>query len=242
MSHNQAFFGNTTYPNYVVHTNTKNLSFIKLYKTLKNKDIKNNKFFLRLYDRDLLNIDPFNRHLTPSQKNKVVTEIRKNPYYYLREIVRIPVPGGLQRFELHRGNLAITWSIFNSIDFFVMLPRQQYKTVSIVSALSWVYHFNTNNTHLLFGNKSLTDAKNNLKRFKDIVENLPEYIKEAIIDPRLDEDNIEKISSSLRNNKIDVSGPSISEAEADKAGKIWPAINLFNCWKLLIRTISSEAS
>lgn len=218
MSNVNSFYGNTNYTNYTIQTNTKNLSFIKVYQQLKERNVKNNKFFLRLYDADLLNVDPFSKYLTEQQKSKIITEIRKNPYYYLREIVRIPVPGGLQRFELHRGNLAITWAIINSLDFFILLPRQKYKTVSIAATLSWVYHFNTNNTHMLFGNKSLTDSKNNLKRFKDIVENLPQYIKDVILDSK-DENNIEKISSALRNNKIDVAGPQISVQEADKAGR-----------------------
>lgn len=214
----RAYYGQTEYVDYVIQTNTKNLSFVKLYKELKEMGIKNNKFFLRLYDRDLLNVDPFSKTLSELEKKKIVAEIRKNPYYYLREVVRIPIPGGVQRFELHRGNLALTWCIFNSLDFIIELPRQRYKTVSIVSALSWVFHFNTSNTHMIFNNKSLGDAKNNLKRFKDTIDNLPNFVKEAISSSG-DENNIEKISSARRNNKIEIVGPQITEAEADKAGR-----------------------
>ena len=211
-------FGKINYGNYTIHTKTKNISFIKIHRELKKRGIVNNKFFLRLYDPDLMDVDPHAKNLSQEIKNKIIAEIKRNPYYYLREVVRIPIPGGAQRFELHRGNLALTWAILNNLDLIVLLPRQRYKTVSIVSTLSWVYNFATTNTHMIFGNKSLGDAKNNLKRFKDINTYLPAFVKDAINND-LDTDNIELVQSADRNNKIQILGQPISADEADKAGR-----------------------
>ena len=213
----KAMFGETVHPDYVIHTNTKNTSFIKMYSHLKKQGVKNNKFFLRLYDPDLLKVDPFSKKLTSEQKSKILVEITKNPYYFIREIIRIPIPGGVQNFEVHRGNLALTWAILNNLNLIVLLPRQKYKTVSIVATLIWIYYFGTNNTHMLFSNKELRDSKNNLKRFKDITQGLPEFIKDSILNNK-DINNIENIWSANRNNKIDISGAPISPEMADKQG------------------------
>ena len=218
LSQTNAVYGKIEHDNYIIQSNTKNISFIRLFSKLKANGVVNNKFFLRLYDPDLLHVDPHSKNLTDKEKDKILYEIRRNPYYYLREVVRIPIPGGSQRFELHRGNLALTWAIFNNLDLIVLLPRQRYKTVSIVSALSWIYNFATSNTHMIFGNKSLGDAKNNLTRFKDIVKYLPNFIKTALTDDK-DTNNIEFIRSENTNNKIQILGQPISEVDADKAGR-----------------------
>lgn len=214
----KAIFGETEFDEYVIHTTTKNLSFINIFRALKGLGVKNNKFFLKLYDRSLLNVDPFSNKLTKEQKTKIIAECTKNPYYYLREIVRINIPGGKSLFELHLGNLAITWSVFNSLDFIALLPRQKYKTVSIAAALAWVYDFGTTNTHMLFGNKSLGDSKNNLRRFKEIRENYPAYLTAAVSSPKNDVDNLESVASGRTKNKIDVSGQPLNATAADKQG------------------------
>lgn len=204
--------------NFIIHTKTRNMSFLKIYRYLREKGIENDKFFLRLYDPDLQDVDPHSKRLTPLQQKKVLTEITKNPWYLLREVIRINIPGGRVMFELHPGNLAITWSIFNSLDFVCLLPRQRYKTVSIASALAWVYDFGTKNTHMLFGNKSLGDSKNNLRRLKEIRDNYPDYITAAVKNHK-DIDNIENILSARRKNKIDIHGQPLNTTSADKMGR-----------------------
>ena len=203
---------------FVIDTKTQNLSFLKMYRYLREKGIKNNKFFLRLYDKSLLGVNPHSKRLSPEQKTKILNEIAKNPFYYIREVVLVDIPGGKSKFELHPGNLAIIWSIFNSLDQICLLPRQRYKTVSIAAALTWIYDFGTLNTHMLFGNKSLGDSKNNLKRFKSIRYNQPDYIKAATLRPGSDIDNLESIESDKTKNKIDVSGQPLNVDAADKQG------------------------
>ena len=82
---------------------TSNNSFLKMYKKLKSMDIKNNKFFLRIYDRSLSKIDPHDPNLTQEEQSKVLQECIRNPWYFIREVIRIPVPGKPKKFELHRG-------------------------------------------------------------------------------------------------------------------------------------------
>ena len=74
---------------------TKNLSFIQTSKDLANLGVKNNKFFLKLYDKELLGVNPYSPSITQEQIKRIIIECVRNPWYYLRELARIPASGRL---------------------------------------------------------------------------------------------------------------------------------------------------
>lgn len=204
---------------YIIHTRTQNLSFIRCFRYLRDKGVENNKFFLRLYDKDLENVNPHSKKLTAIEKTKIIAECTKNPYYFLREVCLISIPGGKAKFDMHPGNLAITWSLLNSLDILAMLPRQQYKTVTVAAILAYFFFFRTKNSHAIFGNKQLKDSRNNLARFKAIVENFPSYILDSVIDVKADTDNVDSVIYTNTKNKITVIGNPNNEPSADNAGR-----------------------
>lgn len=212
------YFGKVMYDEYTIHTATKNISFIKLFRHLKDQGVKNNKFFLKLYDSSLMMVDPHSKHLTKEQKGKIIVEITRNPWYFLREVVRIPAPGKALRFELHRGNLAVVWAILNNFNPILLLPRQKGKTMSVAAILAWIYDYGTTNSQMLFSNKSVADANNNLKRLKDIRGLLPAFVQDAIFNDQ-DTNNIESIINYKRNNSIKCNGSPNSHEAADKQGR-----------------------
>ena len=212
------FFGTLREEDYAIHINTGNHSFLKMFKHLKDVHVKNNKFFLKLYDETLKFVDPHGRNLTLDTQNRILAECVKNPWYYLREVVRIPGPGGASKFELHRGNLAAIWAILNNFNPILLLPRQRGKTMAIAAILSWIYDFGTTNSQMLFSNKSLSDASNNLKRLKDIRGLHPKFFISAIYDIG-DTDNVESIVSVRRNNSIRVFGAPNGAEAADRQGR-----------------------
>jgi hypothetical protein len=201
----------------MVHHTTKNISFLKLYKHLKDKGIKNNKFFLKLNNPDLLNVDPHSPTLTQLQKAQIAEEVMGNPWYFYREVVKIPVPGGVKDFELHRGNLAMLWTMHMNVKSCTVLPRQNYKTISTVVGLLWVYDFGTTNSQMIFSNKEFKDSKLNLKRFKDIRKLLPKWLVTRT--PKEDSDNIESIVHAKRGNSILTLSAPMSEDAAEKMGR-----------------------
>jgi hypothetical protein len=211
-------YGQTEYQEYTIDVTTKNKSFITLFKVLKSLNILNNKFFLRLYDKSLAGIDPHSKNLSIEVQTKIIIEITKNPYYFLREVIKIPVVGGTLDFELHRGNLALSFCIFNNLDFIIELPRQRYKTVTIICCLLWIYYFSTTNSTMIFSNKEAENVKAMLKIFNDITGALPEFLIEVISD-RKDINNIESRISSKTNNKITVLNPPNSVDMADMKGR-----------------------
>ena len=74
--------------------NTQNKSFLEMHYYLKAIGIKNNKFHLLLYDRDLANVDPYDPTLPTFIKQKIFLECQRNFWYYVREVVRVHSQGG----------------------------------------------------------------------------------------------------------------------------------------------------
>lgn len=197
---------------------TPNISFIKISQELKNLGIKNNKFHLILYDETLLGVDPYDENLSLEMQVRIRKECQINCWYYLRNVVRIPVPAGTSNFILHRGNLAEIFCLLLNINTIIELPRQHYKTYSAVSFYSWLYLLVAQNYNMIFGNKQLADSQLNIKRLNDLIELLPNYLK-THLDPKLDSDNINLISIAQRNNTIKAMSTGRDKASADKIGR-----------------------
>ena len=97
-------------------TKTKNTSFLKTCNVLKTLGIKNYKFPLTLYDPKLMGVDPYDPTLSEEMKARVIVELRQNYWYFIREVVHIPVPGGFNVYGLHRGNVALSWCLINNLN------------------------------------------------------------------------------------------------------------------------------
>jgi hypothetical protein len=155
---------------FITDHKTRNKSFLMTYLELESLGIQNCKFFLKLYDRDLVGVNPRDPNLDRRTMAKILLEIESNPWYYYREVVRIPVPGKKSGvpFRLHRGNLAILWCLHNSISATVVLPRQNFKSISSCCYYQYQFDFGTESSTFLFMNKQLADSVLNLKRVRDI--------------------------------------------------------------------------
>lgn len=162
---------------YIYDYNTTNVSFLHVASTLKKLGVKNYRFFLKLYDEDLVGINPHDKNLSDKMKMKVGIECTKNLYYFLREVFLIPEPGKPTRFQLHRGNLAALWAFSQNINLYLVLPRQHGKTWVAIAYATWLFNFATRNAKLLFMNKQLKDSQENLKRLKEARELLPDYLQ-----------------------------------------------------------------
>jgi len=209
---------------YYIHYTTTNVSFIAMYKYLKSKGIKNNKFFLKLYDESLITVNPFDKNLTNEQKGRIIREITINPWYYYREIYTIPEAGGDIRFELNRGNLALLYLAHLNINIILELPRQTGKTWGVLANFDWTYNFSGENMSILTMNKSNDDGQANIQRYKDARKLLPEYLQFSHKD---DTDNKREIRSGLTSNVFKLIPTPKDQTFADKAGrgltapKIW---------------------
>lgn len=115
------------YPGVIVDYYTPNKSFVKMAKVLHEMGVKNCLFMLALHNPELQGVDPFDEeNLTNEQKLAIFVEAKYNPWYFFRELVRIPPKAGnaIIRFELNRASLALYWLFFNHIDVFLIMLRQ----------------------------------------------------------------------------------------------------------------------
>lgn len=170
-------------PNYqnvvYYHMSTTNKSFLEVQKYLEDIGIENNKFMLVLLDPDLARIDPHDPALPTSMKVKVLRECLYNPWYYFREVVRIPDSGQAKgiKFELNRANLALIYCLMLNLNIFLEEPRQTGKTISSLCWYLYLFNFGTANCEMSFLNKKLDDSKLNLQRIREIRDLLPDYLK-----------------------------------------------------------------
>ena len=168
---------------------THNKSFLLLARSLKNLGIKNFYFMLEICDTSLIGVNPYqcdkegHTTLSRDQISRIMLECTRNPWYFLREVCRIPDQGGTSiPYRANRGNIAQSWCITKGLDSWLCLPRQQGKTESALAFQVWMYLFGTSNSMFIFVNKDGDNAKNNLRRFQSQIDLLPEYMRcESIV-------------------------------------------------------------
>lgn len=165
---------------------TGNVSFKQLATDLRELGVKEYYFMLEIKDYSLAGVNPYQcdqktgkSTLTEDQVRRIIAECARNPWYYLREICRIPDsgnPAGIP-YNANRGNIAQTYLFLNGIDSWLCLPRQQGKTQSMIAILAWAYNFGTTDSTFIFVNKDSDGSKENLKRLQAQIELLPEYLQ-----------------------------------------------------------------
>lgn len=196
----------------IIDWETTNSSFLDLYNDLYKLGIKNNKFFLKLYDTDLIKINPYQKNLPLELKIKIFVECVINPWYFLREVCRIPedgtpieVGGGTQ-YKIDRNNLASWYLLLNGIDVYKSKPRQCGKTQDALAFLNYSYHFGTLSTNMSFFNKKAEDAQMNLSRLKSQRDMLPEYLQMRVAFSEegtiKENNNVKSMINPINKNKI----------------------------------------
>lgn len=217
--------------NFIYDVTTTNISFIQTAKDLSCLGVTNNKFFLKLYDPKLIGVDPFAPVVSQENIKRITIECVRNPWYFLREISRIPEQGSAQgpgtgsKFILHRGNLAAIYCFLLNINFYMTIPRQTGKTQSVLAILLWTYMFGTTNSEMAFINKSQEDANNNLARLKAQKELLPVYMQQTFTfedgEPKSNrgKDNVKTIQNPLNGNKIVAKPSARTKESAENIGR-----------------------
>ena len=194
---------------------TSNKSFLQVAKDLRTLGIDNYYFMLEICDPSLININTYSvnektgkSNLTQDQVSRIFAECMRNPWYFLRELSRIPDQGGTYvHYIANRGNIAQAWCIWKGLDSWLCLRRQKGKTQSALAFEAWMYLFGTTNSQFIFINKDGDNAKTNLKRLVDQIDLLPEYMQFKYI---IDEDgHVEKGKENATQLTCPVNGNSI---------------------------------
>jgi len=175
------------YPGAIPDYYTKNTSFVRIAKVLHEMGVQNCLFMLALHNPELQGVDPFDEeNLTSEQKLAIFLEARYNPWYYFRELCRIPPKAGNEiiRFELNRASLSLYWLFFNHIDVFLIMLRQVGKTIGMAALVQGCLRFWMENSMIGQVTKDTTLKLETIEAIKEIGERLPSYLID--VDKNLD--------------------------------------------------------
>lgn len=203
------------HPTAVPHWETKNSSFIRHVAVLRKMGVENCFFFMALMQEELRYVDPHDPNLSDSTKALIMAECIANPWYFIREVVRIKA-GDLIPFKANRGNIALIWLFLNHIDLFLIQPRQTGKSVSTDCLMLWLIFFGCKNINIQLITKDAKLRTDNVIRLKEMRDNLPGWL--IVADPK-DADNTEELSYNTKNVRYKALVPRQSPTDAEKVGR-----------------------
>ncbi|QEM41734.1 hypothetical protein [Pseudomonas phage vB_PaeM_PS119XW] len=207
------------FPTAIADTKTSNKTFLKLAALYRDElKIANWKFILALLQPDLQGVDPYDPDLDDATKMKIALECKYNPWYYFREVARVPATSGNvpNAFRANRGNIALFWCFFNHLDFGLLQPRQTGKSVStdiLMTGMMYIWGENTTINLITKDNKLRTA---NIERLKVMRDLLPDYIHWA--NPN-DVDNNELMTCIRLGNRYKTAVGRNDKIAADKLGR-----------------------
>lgn len=215
------------YPNAIFDLNTSNRSFVDICYVLEDMGVRNNLWPLALHNPALSGIDPHDENnLTLEIKGMITEECFENPWYYVREVARIPVQGAMKPdiVKANRGNLALWWCYFNHITTFLIQPRQTGKSVTMATLDRYLLNFGLvhSSIHLLTKEDQL--RRNDVERLKEYEEVLPVYLQRT--NRKRDPNNQEYIYLSSVENKYETHVPRMDEKGAYKVGRGFTSANI----------------
>lgn len=202
----------------MVDYNTKNKSFLDYASLLYQMGIKNWAWPLALHDPKLQGVDPYDPHLSEEMKKRVGYELQNNPWYYLREVARVPPVAGSEpvQFRAHRANVGMFWLFMNNVSFFLLQPRQTGKSVVADMINNYLLHYRCFNNSTILVTLTHTLLQANLERIKFMRDLLPQYTLERTANDSKAKEIYEYLA---RNNKLVTKISQNSQANANKLGR-----------------------
>lgn len=206
------------YPKAILQDNTKNHSWLEMAELLCRMGIKNHTFMLALLTPNLKHVDPFDPELDDVTIMSILREAKWNPWYMLREIIRVapkasmdPIP-----FRANRSVIAMNWLAYNFIDTIVVQPRQTGKTIGLGGLnINLLYNLSRNST-IGFMTKDESLRTETISTFKQMRNLLPPYFYQ---ENNKDVDNTQEFSNHVYNNKLKSFIGQSSEFGATKQGR-----------------------
>ena len=206
------------YPSAIIDLDTPNRSFVRQAAVYREMGIKNHAFILALVNPELKGVNPFSPHLTFEQMGAIAIECRINPWYFFREVARVPVQGSKDAVSLdaNRGNIALFWCFFNHITIILIQIRQTGKSVSTDVLMTLLMNILCQNTNINLLTKDDILRRSNIVRLKDIALELPRYLRQGT---KADANNGEEVTIESLGNKYNTHVPQSSAKRALNMGR-----------------------
>ena len=202
----------------IVDTKTGNKSFLRFAGLLKKMGIENNTFHLALHNAELQGVDPYSDDLTTKQKVAIAVECKVNPWYFFREVLRVPPPAGNTPIPLraNRANMSTLWLAFNHITTYLIQIRQTGKSLIGNALDAYSINIGSQNTDLFLLTKDDKLRARTANAIRDIIELLPEYLQ---VVGKKDIKNTEKITNRTFGNVLNIHVGQKDKKAADNMGR-----------------------
>ena len=196
---------------------TRNQSWLDQAYKFRDMGIENWYFCLTLYNPQLSGLDPHSDELTEEQMSLMLLELEHNPWYALREVLRVPAKsgGGHGPLGANRGNIALFWSVFNSFVTYLQQIRQTGKSLNTrMIIVAWHMFWAYGSQHILFTKSDL--RKEEIREYKDIRAALPKWMWETHFK---DTDNQHEFTNFARGNRTKTYIPQGDPEAANNVGR-----------------------
>ena len=206
------------YPNAILHSSTTNRSWVKLAHVYREMGIKNYGFHLALHNPKLEAIDPHDENISEQDIVAIVLECKENPWYFFREVLRVPTPGSPvnNRIRANRFNVAAWWLFFNHITTLCICPRQTGKSLAMESLDVYILAVGGVSTEIHLLTKDDDLRLKTIVKLKEMLEGLPPYL---ILRSKDDTYNTEKLSIHRLGNVYHTSVAQHSIKSANNVGR-----------------------
>lgn len=206
------------HPTAVPDTSTTNTSWLRYVELLKAMGVKNHAFPLAIHNPRLIGVNPHSTTLTATQMVEIQIEAQFNPWYFFREVLRVPPNASPESLPMlaNRGNIALWWLAYNHIDSALTQPRQTGKSLSSDGIMTHIKDVAAINSKLLLLTKDNSLRIANIDRLKKMRAYLPSYISRIT---GADADNKTDMTNMARGNTYQTSVGQNSEAGATNLGR-----------------------
>jgi hypothetical protein len=202
----------------IVDYKTTNASALKTAFIYKRMGVDNWQFILALHNPELQGIDPHDDNLPRNIKDLIHDELANNPWYYFREVARVPAKGSIEppRFRLNRANVALYWCYFTHLTTLLIQARQTGKSLSTDQLYVWLIEYGTFNYTIELLTKDNKLRVENVDRVKKIISLIPEWMN---FRNKKDSNNNEYINVGVRDTKLNTNVAQMTETGAFKIGR-----------------------
>lgn len=116
---------------------TTNKSFIDLYFRLTETDGLQRRGLDFLVEGPEHRLNPFDTYISRENIISVCEKVHEDFWYFIKELVSVPVQGGTARFKINKTNLASLIAMHDGYSVFSSQPRQTYGTITRAVFVLW---------------------------------------------------------------------------------------------------------
>ena len=148
----------------------------------------------------------------PEKQKEEFLRCKYDIVYWLENYCYVPIAGGNIPIMLNDELRTVARLFESSVTFAFMTSRQSSKTLIIISCLAWLFNFFPKVSEMLLNIKT-ADNKKNMRTFKDIIENMPEFLRTW--NPKKNKDDADNVFEKTSSLGCKITGFVVDKTDPD---------------------------